>query len=192
MEFLKSPAIVEFIRDPAWQFIGVLFALLAVVVSLWVFWRQQQVKRIHFAVERSANLLAIAEEVRHRIEVRYDDRTVSDLRVTEFSISNSGTIPIVPTDYVESMHFFFGQRAVVLSAEQISAVPHELAIQLSWHGNNSSIEDKTRVRLEPVLLNAGDSIGIRCLVTQSDECRPEARIMGVPTIHRRPDRDSTQ
>lgn len=190
MDVPRNMSLMDFARDPAWQFMGVVLAMIAVAVSVWIFWRQQQVKRINFAVERSANLLAIADEVRHRIEVRYDGRVVSDLRVTEFRVSNSGSIPIAPGDYVEALKIHFGSRAVLLSAEQISATPSELSIKLSWHGSDPLIEDKTRVSLAPVLLNVGDSFGIRCLVSQSDECKPEARIMGVSTIHRRPDKDA--
>jgi hypothetical protein len=107
-----------------------------------------------------------------RIKVLYDDQPVDEVRLLTVRIVCSGTVEIKEDDYVRPLSVDFGSRAVVLSPEVAKTVPDDLAPRLTVHG--------TRLEIEPLLLNPGDTLEIAALVSgMSNVEHLDGRISGV-------------
>ena len=54
---------LDLLRDPVWQFVGVILTLLGVAVAFWIYWLQRQTKELAFGLASSRRLLSIADEL---------------------------------------------------------------------------------------------------------------------------------
>ena len=81
---------IDLLRDPAWQFAGILLTAAAVASSFWIYWLQRQTKELAFGVVSSRRLLTVADEVSSRIRVELDGREIKDLHLTVYAFKNSG------------------------------------------------------------------------------------------------------
>lgn len=61
---------LDFFRDPAWQFVGVVLALLSLGGAFWIYWLQRQAKELAFGLISSHRLVAVADEVSSRVTVQ--------------------------------------------------------------------------------------------------------------------------
>ncbi len=94
--------------------------------------------------------------------------------VVVIELLNTGNRDIEADHYQRPLTFRFGDNAQVLSAEVLYEDPKEIRAALS-HTTNT-------VTLEPVLLNAGDIVGIRMLVANANDFGWDSRIVGVTNI----------
>lgn len=149
---------LELLRDPAWQFAGILFAAAAVVASFWIYWLQRQTKELAFGIVSSRRLLTVADEVSSRVRVELDGREIKDLHLTVYGLKNSGrrAVPASDFDRPLSIHFAPGQ---IVSAEVPSQAPRNLGAKL--------LVTDSVVQLEPLLLNPGDHVLIQVLLSPS-------------------------
>ena len=151
----------DILRDPLWQFIGAVFAILAVAVPLFLYWRQRQRKELSYEFVYRAPLVSIEEPVRGRVKVLLDDKPVQNIHLVAVRILNSGNLPIIPADYERPVSLCFSENAQIVSAEVSETKPKSLQTTVSV--------EKTKVVLAPVLLNSGDSLTLKMLVNQFDE-----------------------
>lgn len=98
----------------------------------------------------------------------------SHVDVVVIEVMNTGNRDIEAEHYQRPLTFNFGDNAHVLSAEVLYEAPKAIRASLS-HTRNT-------VTLEPVLLNAGDAVGIRMLVTDAEDFGWDGRIVGVTNI----------
>ena len=144
------------LRDPAWQFAGVLLAAAAIGAAFWIYWLQRQTKELAFGVVSSRRLLAVADEVSSRIRVELDGREIKDLHLTVYALKNSGSraVPAFDFDRPVLLRFLPGQ---VVSAQVSSQLPRNLGATLL-------VTDST-VELKSLLLNPGDHVLIQVLLS---------------------------
>jgi hypothetical protein len=64
--------VMDILRDPVWQFIGVLAALVTIFIAL----RQRNQKEIVYDIISDTPILSIKEEVKNRVKVLFDDKPV--------------------------------------------------------------------------------------------------------------------
>lgn len=157
---------LELFRDPAWQFAGVLLAVVAVVASFWIYWLQRQTKELAFGIVSSRRLLTVADEVSARVRVELDGRQIKDLHLIVYGLKNSGRRAVLASDFDRplSLHFAPGQ---VVSAQLSSQAPPNL-------GATISVTDAA-VQLHPLLLNPGDQVLVQVLLSPGS---PTARLDG--------------
>jgi hypothetical protein len=176
---------LEFLRDPVWQFVGAVFAILAVAVAIFLYLRQRQRKELSYEFVYRAPLVSIEESVKGRVKILLDDKPVQDICLVAVRILNSGNLPIIPADYERQVSLCFSENTQVISAEVSETKPKSLQATVSV--------ENTKVVLAPVLLNSGDSITLKMLVNQFDgQISVYGHIVGVKDIKEleRPSRGS--
>ncbi|MGO9481167.1 MAG: hypothetical protein ACLP05_05240 [Candidatus Kryptoniota bacterium] len=165
----------EIIRDPAWQFVGVLLGLAAIIVSLLVVRWQRQRKSLSYDIPVSTQLLDVKEAVRSKLEILYEGKPVQDVHLLLVRIVNTGNLPILPNDYERPIRLEVGGKAQLLSCEVYDTSPKSLRVSPIIEGNN--------VNLPAIMLNGGDAIVLKLIVSNpSGGLQVDGRIVGVREI----------
>lgn len=170
------------VRDPAWQFVGVVVALVAVIAPLAVAWAQRRRKRLHFEVVSSTSLLTVREEMQGRLTILFDDQPVKDAFLSIFRIANTGNVPITTADFEQPIVVSFGEEARILTAEVVARTPKDHPAEI--------VVDLQTIGVRPTLFNSGDALTIKCLLTELSDVRVSARIVGVRAVSYGPAPDS--
>lgn len=166
---------LELLRDPLWQFVGVILALVALGATLLIYRLQQQRKALSVDVSSQNQLLTVKEELEGRLQILYDGKPTKDIRLLVINVFNSGNVPITAPDFVQPLTLDTGGTSTILSAVITNADPVNLKATIDV--------DKHHVTLVPLLLNSKDSVTIKLLVSEfSDDVNIDGRIIGVRSI----------
>lgn len=165
----------DIFRDPIWQFIGAILGVVAILTAIGLYFRQRQNKQLSYAILSQTPLLSMAEEIKDELQIMYKGKMVRQVHLVIVKIMNSGKIPIVSTDFVRPININLGESAQILVAEIAKTSPESLEASVR-------VDDGKAV-LEQTLLNAGDTMTLRMLVTEfGGEVKVEGRIIGVKAI----------
>jgi hypothetical protein len=166
----------EILRDPVWQFIGAVFAILAFAFGFFLYWKQRQRKELSYEFFYRAPLVSVEKAVERRVKILLDDKPVQNVYLVAVRILNSGNLPIVSADYELPVSLCFSENAQVISAVGVlETKPKSLPAPVGFA--------KTKVVLAPILLNSGDSIMLIMLVNQFDgQIGVYGHIVGVKDI----------
>lgn len=173
---------MDFLRDPVWQFIGVITALAALLLTILLYKRQVRRKEMLWDVIESVSLSSfnLSESVKSTIV--YKTLRLDDVNLIYLKIWNSGNIEILPNDFNEPIKIDFGKKSKILEVVLLEAKPKNLAETASI-----GIEANC-VKLMPLLLNSGDLIKLKVLITKfsgnTSDVKVEARIAGIKQIYR--------
>jgi hypothetical protein len=159
-----------------WQFlIGALIAIVTIIVSIVIYFKQRSRKRLSYRILSNTVLLGVEEEVKKDIQLSYKGKAIVGVRLLVLRIFNSGNVPVVSTDYEKPISIDLGKETRVLTAEVIKKSPPNLQSAIS-------IEDHV-VTLYPALLNPADSITTKMLVTKYENgLEVNSRIIGVSRV----------
>ena len=165
----------EIIRDPMWQVIAVILAVIAIAIPVILYWIQRQKRALSWQVVSNTPLLSIDKEIKENLEVLYNGKHVQDVQLIIAKIINTGNVPIKSTDYERPINFNFGENARILTAEVTETSPDSLKA-------SANVEGK-KVILPPILMNNRDWITLKFLVNQYDgPILVDGRIVGVKEI----------
>jgi len=167
---------MQLIRDPAWQFVGAVVAVLALLLSFVVAAVQRRRKKIAYQILTATPLFTVQEEVKGRIQIRLDGETVEDPSLIVIRVTSRGNLPIRPMDFERPLSFTFGDGSRVIGAEVTRQRPHNL--------NASVTFTDERLTVTPLLLNGGDWFEVKCLASHVVRVEDDARIEGVSQIKR--------
>jgi hypothetical protein len=171
---------LEFLRDPVWQFVGAALAVIAIVVSIILFFVQRRRKALTYEIVSHTSVLSVAEEVAGKLQILFQGEPVRKVHLLVLRLTNTGSIPITSGDYEREVRFSFSGDTKILTTEVSETSPDNL-------GASVVVDDRT-ITLKPVLLNSGDSITIKSLVSQSsDDVIVDGRIVGVRQIEKKTD-----
>ncbi len=166
---------IGFFRDPAWQFVGVVLALAALVVSLLIYWLQRQKKSLSYEILSKNQLLTVKEALEGRLQVLYEGQPAQNICLLFIRLFNSGNVPIPASDYERKISLSIGTSSKILSGVVTNVYPKNLAIDISIEEN--------RVTLQPILLNSKDSVTLKLLVSDFNaNITVDGRIVGVKSI----------
>jgi len=166
---------MEFLRDPIWQFLSVVVAVVALLLTYLLFRMQQNQKKISYEVISSRAAISVGDEVKGRIQILLDGTPVNDVYLVILKICNTGNIPILSTEYDQPITFNFGKGSKVLDVEIFDSMPSDIRVSVKI--------DIEKIVLEPLLLNSKDSFKLKVMLTNfRDEINASARIVGVKQI----------
>jgi hypothetical protein len=163
------------IRDPLWQFIATLVSVVYVLGSLLIFFFQRRRKSLSYVVMSNTLLFSSNEIGAGKLQVVFKGKTVKDPRLIVVKISNSGNVPIPASEYEIPVALRFGESTSVLTADIHGTTPGSIKATVEL--------GDTEVILNPLLLNPGDSVTLKTLVSHSDgKVAVAGRIVGVREI----------
>jgi hypothetical protein len=167
---------IELLRDSIWTFVGAILAFTAIVVAVVIYYNQKQKKRILVEVITSVPLIRGGGAI-DGLEIKFKGEIVDSAIISIFKISNIGNTPIPATDYESPIEIKYEDGTKALSANVISSSPENIPANIT-HNENSA-------RVTPHLLNQGDSVIYRVLLTGVDgSFRVIGRVAGVKHIER--------
>ena len=166
---------LEMLQNKPLEFAGVIFALLAVIVSIVIYRLQRQNKELAFGVLAEHHLLGVSDELANRVRITFDNRPVENIKLLVFALKNSGNKAVKVEDFIRPITISLGNEAKLLSFECIKECPANLNI------NISSNEDM--LEISPILLNSGDYFLIQVLASvEKAKIEQDIKIVGVSSF----------
>jgi len=166
----------DLLRDPLWQFVGVLIALIALYISIW---QARRRKRIAYRIVSNISVARIDRSTFYdgRLQILFDGQPLDDAQVLQVQVGNTGNQSIRAADYESPLSFSIDQSARILDAEIVDAKPSSLQPAITVY--------PTMVSIAPTLLNSGDSFTLKILTTSFEgTISASGRIVGVKEILR--------
>lgn len=173
---------LEFFRDGIWQFIGA-FLTVAVPFATWWFGIRIKEKSLIYDVVVIVPLLTIAEEVKGKIKVFYEDKPVENLYIVILELYNNGRKSILPEHFLDPIRFVFSKGSKILTTEVINSTPIDLKSKIIV---NIEVDSFT---IDPTLINQNDKMKFKVLVENSERrpyAFPEARIIDIHEVNPKP------
>jgi hypothetical protein len=168
---------LEFLRDQIWQFVGALLGLVALIVSLVIYYRQKQHKAFFYEIIANTSILSVSDEIRSHVQITYEGSPVEDVSYLLIRFSNTGNVPIVAADFDEAVTIRLLQHTHILSVEVIETTPKSL------HAGVEVSQQNNTITLQPTLFNPGDSVTVKVLASQvKGRIEVTGRIVGVREI----------
>lgn len=165
---------IDLLRDPVWQFGGALLALLAIVISIIIYFLQRQKKALSYSLVSTTHLLTDHEEFEGKLQVLYEGQPTQNISLLILKFINSGNVPITSNDYERQVSILLGENSKILSAVVIEMEPKNLDAE--------AIIDDNRIKIKEILLNPKDAITLKLLVSNFDNFSIDGRIIGVKEI----------
>ncbi len=122
---------MEFLRDPIWQFVGAILAVIAITISIYFFYLQRTKKSLIYDVLLDYPLLSSKSDLENRVQILFDDKYVSNVYIFVLRIYNDGNVPILPIDFIEPLRFSFGDNSEILEMEIVENNPTNFKAQIS-------------------------------------------------------------
>jgi hypothetical protein len=170
---------MEILRDSLPRFAGIIIGLVGLALSVLFHLRQRRLKRFSYQVVSQNRLLDVHKEITSRVKISLDGMPIKDAHLVIVKILNSGNLPIPATDHERPICLQFGDQARILSCEIIDRNPKSLQSPKIYVRD----ENQGNVTMEPVLMNGGDSISLKVLVSEiGNKVDVDARIIGVKDI----------
>ena len=149
--------ILNYFRDPIWQFIGVIIAVIVFLISLYIPYLPRDVKALQVVILANTSLVEVEESIARNIKIFYDNLPIDDLTLIQVSLENSGNQSIREEDYSQPIQLVFPPEAEVIEAAIVDASPENVGLSLQVNKNT--------VTASNTLLNPDDRVIIRLLVT---------------------------
>lgn len=165
---------IEVLRDPIWQFVGALLALLGLGAAFWVYWLQTQTKELAFGLLSSRRPLSISDELSSRVTVLLDGKQIGNLHLLIYALKNSGNRAIAQDDWERPFSLSFGADTIV-SAEIATQTPMNLGAMIEVK--------QSQISIVPLLFNPGDQLIIKILVSSRKPAPvTDLRVLDVPSL----------
>lgn len=163
---------LDILRDPAWQFIGTLLALIAIGISLWIVFAQRSKKRLLVETVAHVPLVAFDSKGIPGLRIMFNDSPVENASVLLVRMQNIGNVPVLASDFEQPISLEFEEGARVLNADIGQTKPKHLPIKVAFADRS--------VLVERHLLNPGDAFTCRALIQNSKgKYTAKARVAGV-------------
>lgn len=164
----------ELLRDPMWQFIGAIVAFIAIIITIIIYLKQRRNKLLNFEIISRTPLLSIEDEIKGNLQILYNGNPIEQVHLIVIKFINSGNTPITSNDFEIPINFKFGEESQIFTAEITEKNPTNLRASITIEGNS--------IVIDPTLLNSGDSITIKTLVSRFVDIDIDGRIIGVKEI----------
>jgi hypothetical protein len=150
-------------------------ASLAMTVYIWRRGRVQVTKAISYRLTSPA-VVSVHHGVEDRITVHYDNDRVTDVRLLNLRVENTGHGEITATHFGEPFSVALGEDARILGQPTVVATtPLDLLPEVSIEGAS--------ILIAPLLLNEGDYFEISALVSNlGTDGHLRARIAGIAAL----------
>lgn len=167
---------MKFLKDPVWQFIGVVIGIIAILVTWYLSVNERPTKKLRVEILSNSPLISVNTDIAKEIEIFYKDVPVQSLSLILLKFENTGNDPIRESDYSEPIQITLSSNAEI----------GETSIQETRPEGINLIANKiapNQIELAKVLLNPGDQVVLRILAINNDETLEiNTRIAGIQNI----------
>ena len=155
----------------------IIITAIAAATPIIIYFYQRQRKALAYDI-LSVSPLLTGNELQGRITIQFEHRReVQNIYLLIIKLINSGNIPITAIDFESPIKILFNKDDEVLSAEVTEKNPSNLEPILEV--------TKDRLILSPLLLNNGDYIIIKTLLTSyNGDIKINGRIAGIKDIQK--------
>ncbi len=172
--------IVKYLRDSIWQFVSAIIAVIAILISLYLFYLQRDVRALQVVILANTSLVEVEESVASEIQIFYEDSPIANLSLIQVKLENTGNISIREEDYSQPIQLIFPPQTKIIEAVILEANPQNIGLTIQTNKNSATFSKN--------LFNPGDRVIIRLLVTDlsvnytSQPFKIDARIAEVTSI----------
>lgn len=164
---------MRIVKDPVWQFVGVIIGVVAIIVSVILYQIGRPVKRLQVEILSNSPLISVNTDISREIRILYKDRPVQTLSLILLRLNNLGNEPIRESDYSEPIRISISPNAEV----------GEVTVQETKPGGIDlapTISARNQIEIAKALLNPGDQAILKVLALNNDgTLKVEARIAGI-------------
>jgi hypothetical protein len=154
---------------------GMLLSFALFLVGQW-WWRR---KALSYTVSET-QLLTVHGDLKGKVQILFDGVSVPNVSLVVIKVRNSGHEPIRANDFERPLRFDFGSGARILSLDADEANQKSLKPAVRQGAGNAPAENA--FELDPLLLNRGDWIKVKALVSNVGTISVDGRIEGVRDI----------
>lgn len=183
--FLKNIKWNEYVRDPIWQFWGVIIGLIAIVTSTYItydlFYRSQTAGLLSVTLEGKYSIVYRDPDYGDELEIYFQGTKAENVSSLLFNLNYEGNQSIRPDDYIIPLQFKVSSPAQIARVEVIKLVPQTIEVNIK-----NVLTDS--FQLSNSLLNPHDTISFRATLINDPDPRGDAaifvsgRIAGVKDI----------
>jgi hypothetical protein len=167
---------MKIIKDPAWQFVGAVVAVIALIVTVSIYLISRPVKRLQVQILSNSPLISVNTDISSQIQILYNDKPVQTLSLILLRFENVGNEPIKESDYSEPIRISLSPKAEVGEVTVQETKPEGIDL-------NPRVSATNQVEIARALLNPGDQVVIKVLALNNDgTLKVEARIVGISNL----------
>lgn len=170
-----SLSMLDFLRDPIWQFVGSMVGLLALGIGTWASLRGRAKKLTYEVIAQTPLLNFDLDSTNQRLTLLFNGKPIHNAEFVLTKIINAGSAPIRPNDYERPLRVTTGESSKILDAKVVHTHPGNLVVPIS------TVEDAS-LTVDSVLLNPGDYYVVGAIVVPEAEISVDGRIAGVKEI----------
>ena len=168
---------MDFLRDPIWQFVGVMIAVVTLYFSISIPLQQKNKKEVLYEIVSTSSLSSFKISSKIKMSILFAGRHLSDVSLVYLKLWNNGSAEIEPNDYIEPITFNFGTGVKILEAIVLDTEPKDIFEKVT-------IEQSThKIIIHPLLLNSKDYVILKVLLDKFEGViNVNARIKGVKQV----------
>jgi hypothetical protein len=176
--------VLDLLRDNIWTFVGSAIGIIALFVTVYIFYAQKTRKRLLVQLRSVIPLVSRRADRVPGITVGFNGRPLTSASIFLIRVENIGNTPISPSDFASDLLLTFSEQVEVLTADVHTMEPADLQLAITSHQNFATVQLH--------LMNPGDYVVIRALVEGAEEdFKASARIVGVKRLDTNPPRKLT-
>jgi hypothetical protein len=159
------------------QWMGLLVALVSIAITVYIYKKQNKIKRLSYEILYSASLIDVNKDVINDLKITYKDQKVEQLNVIEVKIVNDGQIPIKKSDFEKPIEIFFKNSSALFDIIISNRFPLNLEVELD--------AAERKILINPLLLNPKDYFTLRISLDGKDrELEVSGRVEGISQINK--------
>ena len=167
---------MKIMKDPAWQFVAAVVAVIALLVTVSIYLIDRPVKRLQVQILSNSPLISVNTDISPQIQILYKDKPVQTLSLILLRFENVGNEPIRESDYSEPIRILLSPNAEVGEVTVQETKPEGIDL-------NPTVSASNQVEIARALLNPGDQVVLKVLALNNDgTLKVEARIVGIPDL----------
>lgn len=90
---------MEILKEYAEYIVGIPSTIIATVISIWIFRRQHNNKKLKYIILANEEILNYNHEIADKIKIEYEGKEISKLSMLKIAIWNKGSSPIPKSDF---------------------------------------------------------------------------------------------
>jgi hypothetical protein len=167
---------MKILKDPTWQFVAVVVAVLALAATVVIFLVGRPVKRLQIQILSNSPLISVSASISPQIQVLYRARPVQALSLILLRFENVGNEPIREGDFSAPIRVLLSPKAEVGEVTVQETRPAGISLDPTKSAAN-------QVEIGRTLLNPGDQAVLRVLALNNDgTLKVTARIAGISEL----------